>query len=74
MDCLGYFIQRVFIAAGVRLNMSLSSLSICEVIIIQHYESISPWLVVSRCPVIRMLPSDLNIGLNTLNGHTVARS
>ena len=46
----------------------------CEVIIIQHYESISHWLVVSRCPVIRMLPSDLNIGLNTLNGHTVARS
>ena len=27
-------------------------------------------LVVSRCPVIRMLPSDLNIGLNTLNGHS----
>ena len=43
---------------------------LCEVIIIQHYESISHWLVVSRCPVIRMLPSDLNIGLNTLNGHS----
>ena len=27
MDCLGYFIQRVFIATGVRLNMSLSNLS-----------------------------------------------